>query len=120
MEPIVSLEDAKAYLRLDSSYEDGLVSSLLLAAESFCRDVARLSRQEWDDLCRVDTDEGANPVTIRSRLFSAAEALQYRELLRISILYAVGYLFEHRKEADHHGLALTLRNLLFSIREGVV
>ena len=35
-------------------------------------------------------------------------------------LYALGYLFEHREEADHHALALTLRSLLFGIREGVV
>ena len=43
-----------------------------------------------------------------------------RKLIRVAVLYAVGYLYEHREEADHHGLTLTLRSLLFSIREGVV
>ena len=37
----------------------------------------------------------------------------------IAILYAFGYLYEHREEADHHALLLTLRSLLFAVREGV-
>ena len=40
--------------------------------------------------------------------------------MRVAILYALGYLYEHREEADHRSLTLTLRSLLFSIREGVV
>jgi hypothetical protein len=40
--------------------------------------------------------------------------------MRVAILYALGYLFEHREDADHHDLTLTLRSLLFSLREGVV
>jgi hypothetical protein len=32
-------------------------------------------------------------------------------------LYTVAYLYEHREEADHKGLVLTLRALLFGIRE---
>ena len=39
---------------------------------------------------------------------------------RIAIMYTLGYLYEHREKADMHELALTLRSLLFSIREGVV
>ena len=38
---------------------------------------------------------------------------------RIAILYSIGYLYEHREEADHHDLVMTLRNLLSSVREGV-
>jgi hypothetical protein len=38
----------------------------------------------------------------------------------VAILYALGYLFEHREDADHHDLTLTLRALLFSLREGVL
>ena len=33
------------------------------------------------------------------------------------MLYTIAYLYEHREEADHHDLALTLRALLFGIRE---
>ena len=35
----------------------------------------------------------------------------------VGILYAVAYLYEHREEADHHELTLTLRSLLFGIRK---
>ena len=38
-------------------------------------------------------------------------------ILAEAILYAVAYLYEHREEADHHELTLTLRSLLFGIRE---
>ena len=41
-------------------------------------------------------------------------------IVRMAVLYALGYLFEHREDADHHDLTLTLRSLLFGIREGVV
>jgi hypothetical protein len=32
-------------------------------------------------------------------------------------MYAVAYLYEHREEADHHELMLTLRAMLSGIRE---
>ena len=38
---------------------------------------------------------------------------------RVAILYALGYLYEHRDEADHKQLMLTLRSILFAVREGV-
>ena len=37
--------------------------------------------------------------------------------LRTAIFYAVTYLYEHRDEADHRGLALTLRDLLSGLRK---
>ncbi|WP_207730790.1 head-tail connector protein [Coprococcus comes] len=42
-----------------------------------------------------------------------------RSTCRVAILYALGYLYEHRDEADHHQLMLTLRSILFAVREGV-
>ncbi len=45
--------------------------------------------------------------------------LQLRSLIRTAVLYSLGYLYEHREEADHHDLVMTLRNLLSSVREGV-
>lgn len=42
-----------------------------------------------------------------------------RAILKTAILFTLGYLYEHRENADHHDLALTLRNLLFDIREGL-
>ena len=35
----------------------------------------------------------------------------------VAVLYALAYLNEHREEADHHALTITLRNLLFGERD---
>ena len=70
-----------------------------------CADVARLSDEKW---AAVDSDTEDGSLT------------PIRETMKVAILYALGYLFEHREEADHHALTLTLRSILFAIREGVV
>ena len=118
--PIVTLDTAKAYLRVDSSDEDALIGILLKSAEQMVMDVARLSQDDWETIQKVTTDDDGNVLTIHTRKMKASEIIQMRDLLRIAILYTVGYLYEHREEADHHGLVLTLRNLLFAIREGVL
>ena len=118
--PIVSLDMAKAYLRVDSNDEDALIGILLSSAEQMARDVARLSTSDWETIQKVTTDDDGNVLTVHTRKLKASEIIQMRDLLRIAILYTVGYLFEHREEADHHDLTLTLRNLLFAIREGVI
>ena len=101
----ITFGEAKQYLRVDSADEDAVIESLLLAAERMCVDVARLSEEKWE-AARSDTvDASLTPV---------------RETMKVAVLYALGYLFEHREEADHHGLTLTLRSILFAVREGVV
>lgn len=40
---LISLDEAKTYLRVDSADEDTVISSLLLASIRLCMDVARLS-----------------------------------------------------------------------------
>ena len=115
---MVTLEEAKAYLRVDSEYEDSLISSLIVSAKALCMDVARLSAQEWEGLTGF-TQESETSLTIRGEQKSKGELLQMKEVLRVGVFYALGYLYEHREEADHHGLVMTLRNLLFAIREGV-
>ena len=52
-------------------------------------------------------------------LYTEEELSQVRSIMRVAILYAFGYLYEHREEADHHALLLTRRSLLFAVREGV-
>ena len=118
--PIVTLDTAKAYLRVDSADEDAIIGILLKSAEQMAMNVARLSQDDWETIQKVTTDDDGNILTIHTRKLKLAEIIQMRELLRVAILYAVGYLYEHREEADHHGLVLTLRNLLFAIREGVL
>ena len=101
----ITLDEAKGYLRVETSDEDAVIGSLLSAAGNLCRDVARLTDEQW-----AAVDNGSED----------ADLVPVRETMRVAILYALGYLFEHREEADHHGLQLTLRSLLFGIREGVV
>ena len=102
---LISLEEAKGYLRVDTADEDAMIGILISAAERLCADVARLSDEKWE---AVNSDA------------EDASLLPIRETMKVAILYALGYLFEHREEADHHDLVLTLRSILFAIREGVV
>ena len=112
---LIALDEAKTYLRVDSGMEDDLIGSLLLTAEKLTEDVARLSASEWEQLC----DESTEEMTIRDTDLLVGEILQLRSLVRTAVLYSLGYLYEHREEADHHDLVMTLRNLLSSVREGV-
>ena len=102
---LISLAEAKGYLRVDTADEDAMIGILISAAERLCADVARLSDEKWEAVSS-DTED--------------ASLLPIRETMKVAILYALGYLFEHREEADHHDLVLTLRSILFAIREGVV
>ena len=102
---LVTLEEAKTYLRVDSADEDAMTGALLSAAERMCVDVARLTDEKWESVNSDEEDASLTPI---------------RETMKVAILYALGYLYEHREEADHHALTLTLRSILFAIREGVV
>ena len=102
---LITLAEAKGYLRVDTADEDAMIGILISSAGRLCADVARLTNEEWEALNSNTDDASLTPV---------------RETMKVAILYAVGYLFEHREEADHHDLTLTLRSLLFGIREGVV
>ena len=108
---LITLEDAKSYLRVDSADEDAMIGILLSSAEKLCADVARLSDQQW---AVVNSDDAA------SADFTEDALNHIREIMKVAILYTVGYLFEHREKADYTELTLTLRSLLFAIREGVV
>ena len=116
---MLTLEEAKAYLRVDSDYEDSLISSLMASSESLCMDVARLSYEEWEDIMEADAAE-QRAHQIQGNLLTTGEVIRMKNSLRIAVFFTLGYLYEHREEADHHDLVITLRNLLFAIREGVV
>lgn len=118
--PVVSVDAAKMYLRVDTSDEDALIGILLAAAEQMVMDVSRIGHAEWQEIKKVVLNSDGDVISVRTTAYTREEIIQLRELLKIAILYAVGYLYEHREEADHHGLMLTLRNLLFAVREGVL
>lgn len=102
---LISLSEAKSYLRVDTADEDAVIGSLLSAAGKLCADVARLSDEKWAEVDSDTEDAALAPI---------------RETMKVAILYALGYLYEHREDADHHDLTLTLRSLLFAVREGAV
>lgn len=89
---IVTLEEIKQYLRVDYADDDSLIGYLLSSAEKICMDIMRT-----DDADVLGTEPNA----------------------KTAVLYTVAYLYEHREDADHHALMITLRALLFgSRREG--
>lgn len=89
---IVTLEEMKQYLRVDFPDDDSLIEYLISGAEKICKDIMR-------------TDD--------------ASALTSEPNAKTAVLYTVAYLYEHREDADHHALMITLRALLFgSRREG--
>ena len=87
----VTLQEAKNYLRVDYPDDDTLINSMMTASKELVADIARMHIGEVEN--SID------------------------ENLKIAILYATAYLYEHREEADHHELMLTLRSLLFGVRE---
>jgi uncharacterized phage protein (predicted DNA packaging) len=89
---MLTRDEVKQYLRVDSPDEDALIEGLIKTADSLVRDVGRMTPD-------AEVSETSKPVVL------AAE------------LYTIAYLYEHREEADHKGLVLTLRALLFGIRE---
>ena len=102
---LVTLTEAKEYLRVDTADEDAMIDTLINTAGRLCADVARLTDDKWEAVNSDVEDASLTPI---------------RETMKVAILYTIGYLFEHREEADHPGLTLTLRSILFAIREGVV
>ena len=86
----VTLESAKNYLRVDTSDDDALIKGLITTAETLVRDTSRMS------------DEELAP---------------FSEIVEIAELFTIAYLYEHREEADHHQLVITLRSLLFGVRK---
>ena len=108
---LITLEEAKGYLRVDTADEDAMICSLISSAGKLCMNVARLSAEQWADIDSEATE---------TERYNTAELNTLRETFRIAMLYSLGYLFEHREDADHHNLILMLRALLFAVREGVV
>ena len=85
---VVSLEEMKQYLRVDFGDDDGFITNALHSAEGLCADIARLSAEEFSET----------------------------QTAKIAVMYAMAYLYEHREDADHHALTLSLRSLLEGVR----
>ena len=89
---MVSLDEAKNYLRVDYADDDALILQMIDSAERLTKDAGRLTDEEF----------ASNEPSVR-----------------IAVLYAIGYLYEHREEADLHELTLMRRAILFGVRKVV-
>ena len=87
---MITLEEAKSYLRVDFDYKDEMIESLIQSSIKHSMDVARVDSEE---------ELSKNPNG------------------KIAVLYMTAYLYEHREEADYSELNLTLRSLLFGMRK---
>lgn len=90
---MITLKEAKNYLRVDYDEDDRLIQNLLLTAKNLVMDVGRM-------------DEDA---------FARNE-----DTVRTGMLFALGYLYENRSNPDYQKLTLNLRSILFAQREGVM
>lgn len=86
---IVTLAEAKEYLRVDTNDEDDLIETLIKAAQRLCECVARLESEEY---------EAAG------------------EVAKVAVLFAVGTLYQNREDTNTL-LMPRLRSLLFGIRK---
>ena len=90
---MVSLSEAKNYLRVDGCEDDKLISDLLLTAKKLCMDVGRMNEEKFE---------------------------RNEDTTRTAMLFTVSYLYENRNTADFHKLTLSLRSILFAQREGII
>ena len=90
MELIISVEEMKQYLRIDFDDDDALIEDLIISSERLCMDIARIK-------CR--------------------SVFRRKDTAKVAVMYAVAYQYEHREDADHHKLEMTLRSLLSGIRK---
>ena len=88
---MITLDEMKGYLRVDFDDDDELIQHFIIAGENLCADIARISVEELSEI----------PSS------------------KIAVMYAVAYLYEHREDADHHALTISLRSLLFGSRREV-
>lgn len=87
---LVTVDEAKLYLRLDGTEEDALIQTLLETAESLCQYIVRTDFDEMEEV---------------------------PEIVKVGICYGVTYLYENREKADFDELTRMLKFLLYSVRK---
>ena len=86
---VISLEEAKLFLRVDSGEEDTLITKFIIVAEDICQGIIRYELTEFENI---------------------------PECIKQSILYAVVNMYEQRENFDVKNVIETMTRLLFSYR----
>lgn len=87
---VISLEETKLFLRVDSGEEDTLITNFIIVAEDICQGIIRYELTEFENI---------------------------PECIRQSILYAVVNMYEQRENFDVKNVIETMTRLLFSYRK---
>ena len=90
---MITLKEAKNYLRVDYEEDDKLIQNLLFTSKQLVMDVGRMNEDSFS---------------------------QNEDTVRTAMLFALGYLYESRSNPDYQKLTLNLRSILFAQREGVI
>ena len=89
---IISLEEAKLYLRVEGDEEDTLITDFITASEEICEEILRYPLSELDTV----------PDTVKQAvLFAAANMYEKRENFEIKEVLDImtRLLFSYRKES---------------------
>lgn len=87
---VVSLEEAKLYLRVDGDEENTLITNFVFTAEEICEGVLRFPLTDFDEV---------------------------PETLKQAILYAAANMYEKRDAVDMKEVLNVVTRLLFSYRK---
>lgn len=87
---IITLEEAKLYLKVDSDEDNTLITSFIISAEELCEDILRFPLTEFSEV----------PETVKQ-----------------AALYAIGNLYEQRETLDMHSMIDLMKRLLFAYRK---
>ena len=87
---LVTLDEAKLYLKVDGDTDDSLITSCINSAEELCEDILR---------------------------FPLAEYVEIPETVKQAALYAIGNLYEQRETVDMQSMIDLMKRLLFAYRK---
>ena len=87
---VITLEEAKLYLKVDGDEDDALILSMINAAEELCQDVLRIPLTDFTPV----------PETVKQ-----------------ATLYALANLYERRETADIKAVIEVVSRLLFAYRK---
>lgn len=86
---LVTLEEAKLYLKVDGDTDDTLITSCINSSIELCEDILR---------------------------FSLTEFTEIPEVVKQASLYAIGNLYEQRENTDMKSMIELMKRLLFAHR----